>query len=243
MVNLNCNNFRNFIKCLEPANDALLFRFLPDCIQVKAMGGQGQSIVHVTFDLVTGYSGDLGFSLEMFNKLLPKEVPVVDIVFGKETLITAPGFSSKVTSINEVDCAKIPKKDIELLPSLVKVNAQQMYERLVALHKAFDSVAFDLNLEPGKTIVEFSDSDSGIGAMTNSIPTAVALTEKESQIIPYDTTLPILNAVRLITDGIQLRFMQMPSDPGCKALVIVGESSAPENKIRFNYVIAPRAKV
>ena len=243
MPTLNCNNFRAFLKCLEPIGDDLVFQFVPTGIEVKAMGGGASQLLNVKMHMDPGFVGVLGFSLEMFKKLLPKELEEVDIAFGTQTVITGVGFKSTVASINEGTCAHVPKKDIPINPGAIRVDAQKMFERITALKSAFNGSAFDLNLDANKpTTVEFADFDSAMGSMNNSIATLTPVTITDRQIIPYDVVLPILNVVRNLTEGIDLRFADMPNDKDCKALVIEGVVPFKDTPIYFQYVIAPRVK-
>lgn len=243
MVALNCNNFRSFIKCLEPVGDDLIFQFVPTGIEVKAMGGGASQLLSVKMHMDPGFAGVLGFSLEMFKKLLPKELEEVEIVFGTQTVITGVGFKSTVASINEGTCLTVPKKEVVVNPGAIRVDAQKMYERLTALKSAFNGSAFDILLDASKpTTVAFSDFDSAMGSMSNSIATMTPITITDRQIIPYDIALPILNSVRGLTEGIDLRFMDMPNDKDCKALVIEGVVPFKDTPIYFQYVIAPRVK-
>lgn len=243
MVSLNCNNFRTFIKCLEPIGDELIFQFVPTGIEVSAMGGGASQILTVKMDMKPEFTGNIGFSLEMLKKLLPKELVEVDVVFGKETIITGMGFKSKVAAINETSCAHVPKKQIPVNPGAIRVDAQKMYERLTALKAAFDGSAFDIILDASKpTLVEFSDFDSAAGSMTNSVATLTPITVTDRQILPYDVVLPILNAVRNNTEGVDLRFADMPNDKDCKALVVEGTIPFKDTPIHFQYVVAPRVK-
>jgi hypothetical protein len=243
MPSLKCNDFRAFLKCLEPIGDDLVFQFVPTGIEVKAMGGGASQLLNVKMDMNPGFTGVLGFSLEMFKKLLPKELETVDIEFGKETVITGVGFKSKVAAINETTCCHVPKKDIPVNPGAIRVDAQKMYERITSLKTAFDGSAFDLILNAEKpTTVEFSDFDSAMGSMNNSVPTLTPVVITDRQILPYDVVLPILNVIRNQVDGIDLRFADMPNDKDCKALVIEGVIPFKETPVHFQYVVAPRVK-
>jgi len=249
MVEVNCNNFRNFVKCLEPVGDELLFQFSPNGILVKAIGQGNQMIIEVRMGMDTGFTGKIGMSLDMIEKLLPKEVPEVNIAFGKQSVITATGYKATIMGISEETCLRVPKKELVIEPGAIRVDAQQMHDRLLSLKKAFSGLAFTMTLDPEKpTMVGFSDFDSAMGSMNNSIIALTPVTGKDEQTYPYDIALPILNAIRLMSQGVDLRFMDMPMNDGCKALVIEGNAVLvnpdPDRKdtITFQYVVAPRVK-
>lgn len=243
MVKVNCNRFREFLKCLEPMGEDLIFQFSPNEIIVKGIGQGNQIIGDVSIEMETGFSGQIGESLEMIKKLLPKEISDVEIVFGKQSLIWATGYKSTLLSINTESCIRVPKKDLVIDPGEVRVNAQQVYERLQSLKSAFTGQSFTMIFDPELPgVVSFSDFDSSMGSMTNTVVTTTAITAKEEQIYPYDVIMPVLNAIRLLSDGVDFRFMSMPMNEGCKALVIEGMSSKDPYLIEFQYVVAPRVK-
>lgn len=126
MVKVNCNRFREFLKCLEPMGEDLIFQFSPNEIIVKGIGQGNQIIGDVSIEMETGFSGQIGESLEMIKKLLPKEISDVEIVFGKQSLIWATGYKSTLLSINTESCIRVPKKDLVIDPGEVRVNAQQV---------------------------------------------------------------------------------------------------------------------
>ena len=165
MVKVNCNRFREFLKCLEPMGEDLIFQFSPSEIVVKGIGQGNQIIGDVSIEMETGFSGQLGESLEMVKKLLPKEVSDVEIVFGKQSLIWATGYKSTLLSINAESCIRVPKKDLVIDPGEVRVNAQQVYERLQSLKSAFTGQSFTMTFDPELPgVVSFSDFDSSMGS-------------------------------------------------------------------------------
>lgn len=239
--NINCNNFRTFLKCIEPIGKDILFKFSKDEIFVNGIGKSNEIIAELYYEASTGYEGEVGLSVEVLKNLLPKTVETVDVEWGKTVTLTAPGFNARILQINEVDCARRPKKEIPVVGTGYICSPQQVYERLDNLEKAFDGQAFTLKIdEKEQGLISFSDEDNAIGRMANSVVTTSPIDRKMVQSYPYDITMPVLNAIRIGSQTMHIHFIDLPSNESVKALGLRGQILGKDLLIDYFYMIAPR---
>jgi hypothetical protein len=242
MVKVNCNRLRDFVKCIEPVGDEHVFLFDKDGVEVYSIDESNAALARVNMDFATEFTGEIGWSLDLLKNMIPKEVPEVEMVFGKSTIINATGYNAKVTSISKESCCKQPKKDLEPEKECYTVDPQKMYERLDALKKAFKNDYFWLLLDPKcQGVVRFQDGTSDAGDITNSVVTTTPIEQKVLCAYSYDLVMPQLNAVRYLTNNVMLRFAANKANPSVKLLFIEGMTPDPDKwRIEFIYAVSPR---
>lgn len=244
MSKVNIRALTQFVKMLEPMGDDHVFTFHEGIIRVKSIEGGTQIIGAIQANFITGVEGDFGIATETLKSMLPV-AEEVEIAFGKQWEISAPGFKSKVLTLDPIHCCRVPKKDMVPKPNLYHINPQEVYDRINSLKKAFgkgDTTKFSMKIEPNIMLINFSDSDSAVGEMENSVLTTDCYEGKIDQIYAYDTVLKVFQAVRLQCKTATIRFMEMPGNDGAEALMLEGDTDDVTYPINFRYVIAPRIK-
>jgi len=244
MVRVNCNTFRNFIKAVTPLGNEVIMDFQPDRIEVVGVDGSNAMGAIVSIGIATGFIGKMGMSLPTIINMLPKGIDEVDIVFDRETVITAPGYRSKIVAINELSCARIPKDGLPGPEAgVITVVPQQVYERLQSLKAAFDkSQSFWIRLDPAEPLlVSFTDEDSVIGSIKSSVPTPTPITKKGEHCYSYDLVMLPLNAVRISAPLIDIQFRENPKDKSISLMFFRGATNDPV-PIVFSYMFAPRVE-
>lgn len=244
MVKVNCNNFRNFIKAISPIGEEVWMKFDKDNITVLGVDGSNALGAVISIPVASGYIGELGISLETLGNLLPKGIDEVEMMFERETTITADGYRAKVMSINKESCARVPKDGLPAPEhDRITVQPQHVYEKLQSLKAAFkgnDSFAIVMDpQDPNR--VTFSDEDTVVGSMVTTIPTSTPVTKPGRFIYSYDLVMPALNAIRLSSGTVDLRFRQNPKDPNISLLFFCGvtQDTVP---ITYQYMFAPRVE-
>jgi len=244
MVRVNCNNFRNFIKAVSPLGDEVIMDFKPDCIEVVGVDGSNAMGAIVRIDVASGFAGKMGISLPTLGNLLPKGIDEVDIVFDRETTITATGYRSKINAINDTSCARVPKDGLPA-PEIgaISVIPQQVYEKLQSLKAAFDkSTSFWIRFDPAEpTLVSFTDEDSVVGSMMTSVPTITPIVKKGEHCYSYDLVMPVLNAIRLTSASLDIQFRENPKDKTISLMFFRGRTGDVV-PITYQYMFAPRVE-
>lgn len=242
MVKVNCNNFRNFIKAISPIGEEVWMKFDKDNITVFGIDVSNALGAIISIPVASGYIGELGISLETLGNLLPKGIDEVEMMFERETTITAEGYRAKVMSINKESCARVPKDGLPAPEhAQITIQPQHMYEKLQSLKAAFKgNTSFAIMLDPADhNRVTFSDEDTVVGSMVTTIQTTTPVVTPGRYIYSYDLVMPALNAIRLSSGTVDLRFRVDPKDPKISLLFFCGvtQDTVP---ITYQYMFAPR---
>jgi hypothetical protein len=242
-LRLNCNNFRAYLKAIEVVGNEVIFDLKPNDIVVKGIGSSNELIIDIKYVAETGCDTDVALSIELLQKLLPKGVDEVDFTWNKdECVISATGFNAKIRSIG-VPCVRVPKKDFPIAPEYYLCGAQQLYEKLDSLKKAFDGQTFILSIDPKKQgVIELSDLDASIGSLQTSVVTVTPFTKVENQTYAYDIIMPVLNGIRIGSSVNQIGFVDLPANEGIKAILIEGGMVGENLEMVYKYMVAPRLR-
>lgn len=259
MPSVHINSLKSFVKLLEPVGDMHAIIFGEGGISVWSIDGSNQLIAKIRMP-IHGIAEELPnipqekiydepykltvISLDSLKNILPKDSDDVTIRFGKQWSLNAGGYRAVMPTFAMNNCCRTPKKDMDPVPEhAYPVNTQKMYDYVSQLKAVIkDQVGFELKVEPGTPAVTVNQWDSLSGSLSLSLLTRGAITKPLACNYPYDMALPVLNALRLYCEEITLKFIPLPSDETCSAMLIEGKTNDEHHPIEFRYIVAPRLR-
>lgn len=238
--------FKEYIGCLEPMGPEHIFEFKRHTLSTSTIEQSNQIIARISM-VINNEDGEVevGVPILLLKKLLPK-CPETSLEVSKGLLdISGDNYSATVRTIDIKQCRR-PTKPMIYPEFSLPVNPSAFYEKVKSISEVFSgkdrSLSFTFETEKEHpNLIYLGDFDDTVGSVDDSIACLGTPPAEIKESYPYDTVKPVLDAVRHLTQSVNLHFMPMPGG-GCNALVVVGHSDNPDNTINFMYVLAPRLR-
>jgi len=166
-------------------------------------------------------SRHVGVSFTTLTNMLPAG-DTVEIKLASWWEITSADFRCKMPTLSLESVCRTPKKPLVPDPGEYPVSVQRFYDGVSQLKKAIggkDATSFfTITFDPAEPMrARLSDEDSSLGSMNLALATTATAATKIEQLFAYEAMLPVLNAIRLFTESVNIRFMEMPGKDGTAA--------------------------
>jgi hypothetical protein len=238
---------KSYLGCLEPMGSEHIFEFKRYSLVTSTIESSNQIILRISMAINNDDPEiEVGVPSTLFKKLLPKSDDTFLDVCQDNIGISSGNYRAELRSVVKEQCRR-PSKPILYPEFCLPINPSGFHEKLESLSKVFSSgkqksLSFAFETQKDKpNIIFLGDSDIMIGSIKDALPCLGSPAVELAESYPYDTTLPVLDAIRHLTQSVNLHFMPMPGG-GCNALVMVGQSDDRNNTINFMYLIAPRLR-